>query len=222
MSTDAAIILCGGFGTRFRQVSSEPKILTSFRGNKFLDYIIEYLIRQGIKKIILSLGYESEKIIQYAQSRKYLNVEFVVENEVLDTGGALLLVNSQSSQDIDRFIVLNGDTFWSEDLPLDFIHCSNQEVCLMTHRVKQNDRYGAVKFQNGQLKFIHATGKESQVYSGIMSIPRRYLASEVFKISLEDYLETLNETAKFSIFEFSGEVIDFGTINGYDAFKKYT
>ena len=81
MSSDAAIILCGGKGTRFREISSEPKILTPFRGEKFIDYIIKYLRRQNIEKIILSLGHKSEEIIKYIQSKQYSNVEFIIETK---------------------------------------------------------------------------------------------------------------------------------------------
>ena len=222
MSSDAAIILCGGKGTRFREISSEPKILTPFRGEKFIDYIIKYLRRQNIEKIILSLGHKSEEIIKYIQSKQYSNVEFIIETEKLDTGGAVLLVNSKlKSKNFKRFLILNGDTFWSENLPEKIINCSDQMVYLMAHLVKQNDRYGAINLKDGRLTFIRGNHQDCLVYSGIASIPSQFLENEVVKISLEDYLESLNGAANFSIFEFRHSVVDFGTVSGYNDFKRY-
>ena len=61
-----AIILAGGFGTRLKNVlghSSKPMALI---GNKpFLEYQLNYLIENGIQKVIISIGYRKELIIEY-------------------------------------------------------------------------------------------------------------------------------------------------------------
>ena len=60
-----ALILCGGKGTRFRSISSSPKILAPFRSGLFIDWLIDFLKNNKFETIILSLGYKSEEIIEY-------------------------------------------------------------------------------------------------------------------------------------------------------------
>ena len=47
-----AIILAGGLGTRLRSVVSElPKCMAPVAGKPFLDYVINYLEKEGIKNL---------------------------------------------------------------------------------------------------------------------------------------------------------------------------
>ena len=57
-----AIILCGGKGTRFKNISRAPKILADFGNEKFLDLQIEYLRENNFERIILAVGYELTKL----------------------------------------------------------------------------------------------------------------------------------------------------------------
>ena len=61
-----AIILAGGFGTRLQSVISDlPKPMAPINEQPFLNYQLNYLKHFGIKKVILSVGYLSEKIKDY-------------------------------------------------------------------------------------------------------------------------------------------------------------
>ena len=58
-----ALILCGGLGTRLREVVTDrPKGLAEIRGRPFLDLLIDELARQGLKRFILCTGYRGEQI----------------------------------------------------------------------------------------------------------------------------------------------------------------
>ncbi len=61
-----AIILAGGLGSRLRSVVSDrPKPMALVAGRPFLEYQIEYLMGQGIQRVVLSVGYQKEQIIQH-------------------------------------------------------------------------------------------------------------------------------------------------------------
>ena len=52
-----AVILCGGKGTRLRNVVSDvPKPLAPINGTPFLSILMHSLVVQGIKRIILASG----------------------------------------------------------------------------------------------------------------------------------------------------------------------
>ena len=47
------LILCGGLGTRFREVRYDiPKALAPINGTPFIDFILEDLIVQGFQRIV--------------------------------------------------------------------------------------------------------------------------------------------------------------------------
>ncbi len=89
---DTAVILAGGLGTRLRPLTEEtPKPLLPLRGKPILQHIIEQLARNGVKKIILSIGYKAAQIQQYFGdgSRFDVDIHYVIEAEPLGTGGAV-------------------------------------------------------------------------------------------------------------------------------------
>ncbi|MDW8464053.1 MAG: NTP transferase domain-containing protein [Geminocystis sp.] len=86
------LILAGGLGTRLRQmVNDVPKPMAPINGKPFLEYLLRYLNSQGIRRVVLSVGYMKEKIVDHFGSR-FMDMEIVysVEEEPLGTGGAIV------------------------------------------------------------------------------------------------------------------------------------
>lgn len=142
-----AIILAGGLGTRLRSVVSDvPKPMAPVAGRPFLEILIASLIRKGIDDIILSVGYQREKIIDYFGSAyKGVPVNYAVEEAPLGTGGALLNAFKKIDLDEDVFI-LNGDTFLDLDLPdmKQKYEASRADVGIALKKMEDCSRYGRV------------------------------------------------------------------------------
>ena len=84
-----AIILAGGFGARLKEVVPDlPKPMAPISGKPFLAYLLDGLAKKGFKRVILSVGYMAEKIINYFGCQ-YEGIELVysLETEPLGTGG---------------------------------------------------------------------------------------------------------------------------------------
>ena len=91
-----AIILAGGFGTRLQGVVKDlPKPMAPVNGRPFLTYILDYLIDYEYQRVVLSVGYLHEKIVDYFGERyKTLEIDYAVETEPLGTGGGILFAMS--------------------------------------------------------------------------------------------------------------------------------
>jgi D-glycero-alpha-D-manno-heptose 1-phosphate guanylyltransferase len=101
-----AIILAGGFGTRLKKVVQDlPKPMALIRGRPFLEYQMDFWISQGVTKFILSVGYLNHIIIDhFGDNYHTVSIDYFVEDELLGTGGALLL----AAHDLkETFLVLN-------------------------------------------------------------------------------------------------------------------
>jgi len=108
-----AIVLAGGLGTRLGSIVSDvPKPLAPINGKPFLDILMQYWIRQGVKHFVLSIGYQADKILsRYGDSFEGCKISYVREDIPMGTGGGLLLATEKLIDDSDC-LVLNGDTFF--------------------------------------------------------------------------------------------------------------
>ncbi len=112
-----AVVLAGGFGTRLRAVVSEvPKPMAPVGGRPFLELLLEYWIRQGVRRFVLSIGYLAGKISEhFGTAWRGAEIAYAHETEPLGTGGGLLLAAAEARG--EDLLVLNGDTFFAVDLP---------------------------------------------------------------------------------------------------------
>lgn len=116
METPDVIVLCGGSGTRVADLLPRgcPKLLAPIFGRPYIDILAEKLRLAGTSRVILALGYGSDKIKDYVRGRRDLGLEFEFSQETQDgthnaAGRAIAHVIS------DRFILMNGDTIYPGD-----------------------------------------------------------------------------------------------------------
>lgn len=111
-----AVILTGGLGTRLRPLTySVPKGMVEIKGRPFLEYLILYLKRFGVGRILLCTGYLGEMIEEYFKDGLAFGVEIAYSREEtpLGTGGALKKAFPLLEEE---FFLTNGDTL----LPVDY------------------------------------------------------------------------------------------------------
>ncbi|RYD05686.1 hypothetical protein N752_07255 [Desulforamulus aquiferis] len=121
-----AIVLVGGLGTRLKTIVSEvPKPMAAIGGYPFLTYLLEYLSKYNIKKVILATGYMHEKIMDYYGYRYGgIVIDYSIEYEPLGTGGAIKkALENVSEKDV---FILNGDSFF--DINLNHIYSKHLAI----------------------------------------------------------------------------------------------
>ena len=142
------IILAGGLGTRLRSVVSEvPKCMAPVAGKPFLWYLLKYLTRFDVNRVVLSVGYLREVIFKWIDEVKDefpFEFDYAIEEKPLGTGGGIKLAMSKL-RDYDA-IILNGDTFFDVDLKelLEYHHLKPSAVTLALKPMSEFDRYGRV------------------------------------------------------------------------------
>lgn len=116
MDITQAVILAGGRGERLRPLTDTiPKPMVSFHGKPFLEYLIEMLKENGIRDIVLLLGYLPEQIINYFGdgSRWGVRVQYSITPASDDTGARLRAAKRLFR---DTFLLMYCDNFWPLDL----------------------------------------------------------------------------------------------------------
>ncbi|WP_069807948.1 nucleotidyltransferase family protein [Vulcanisaeta thermophila] len=105
-----ALILAGGFGKRLQPLTIDrPKPLVEVGGKPILQWQIEWLRAQGIRDIVLAVGYLRTRVFEVMGDGSKFGVRlfYSVEEEPLGTGGAIK--NASKFLEDDVFVVLNGD-----------------------------------------------------------------------------------------------------------------
>lgn len=141
------IILAGGLGTRLRSsVPDLPKCMAPVAGKPFLQYLISYLLDQGVEKFIFSLGYKHEVIEDFLlKNYPFLHYQISVETEPLGTGGAIRLGCKKAGT--RHLLVLNGDTMYKVDVKKMFaFHLQHNASCTLALKpMHEFERYGVVE-----------------------------------------------------------------------------
>lgn len=145
------IILAGGLGTRLRSVVSEvPKCMAPVVGKPFLWYLLKYLTRFDVNRVVLSVGYLREVIFKWIDEVKEefpFVFDYAIEEEPLGTGGGIKLALGKIND--ERAFVLNGDTFFDVDLMqlYDAHVIGKKAITLALKPMKNFDRYGTVNME---------------------------------------------------------------------------
>lgn len=201
------IILAGGLGTRLRSVVSEvPKCMAPVSGKPFLWYLLKYLTRYDVSRVILSVGYLREVIFKWIIEVKDefpFSFDYAIEEEPLGTGGGIKLALSKAmTKDV---VILNGDTFFDVNLHelMEFHKLTPSAVTIALKPMHDFDRYGrvivdAVVGRIAEFK-EKAHCEEGLINGGVYVVSRLNLPLKVYpdKFSFEkDVLEPLTVQGK--------------------------
>jgi glucose-1-phosphate thymidylyltransferase len=103
-----AVILAAGEGKRVRPLTrSRPKAMIPVANRPIIEYVIEALVKNGIRDIIVVVGYRKEQVTRFLNQLD-VPVEVVVQNKQLGTGHALQCAESKIR---DNFLLLPGDNY---------------------------------------------------------------------------------------------------------------
>ncbi|EHF5117262.1 nucleotidyltransferase family protein [Campylobacter jejuni] len=215
-----AIILCGGLGTRLKSVIKDiPKPMVPINDKPFLEFIFEYLKKQGIKEVILAVSYKYEVIQEYFKDEFLgIKIKYSIEKEPLGTGGAI--------KEALKFIkneayVLNGDTIF--DIDLKKLILNNSKICLALKQMNDFDRYGTVELDSKN--YIKLFKEKEFKKQGLINGGIYFLNKDIFndftlqeKFSFEEFLQENYEKLKAKAHIFDNYFIDIGVPGDYGRF----
>lgn len=223
----SAVILAGGLGTRLRSaVPDLPKPMAPISGRPFLEHQLDYWIKQGVSHFVLSVGYRHEVIVDHFGDRyKGAELDYVIEETPLGTGGGLLLAAEKVGKD-DPFLLLNGDTYFAVDLKalIAFSSANDADWCFSLFRTHEEGRYMGMDISpQGQIISLKSgMGRQDRLANGgVYWVSPRALISETFspsdKVSLEDdiFPAAIAVGQRLMGIEFSGTFIDIGVPDDY-------
>lgn len=140
MTIKKALILAAGFGSRLLDYTeNKPKSLVEIKGRPILEYQLEALTANGIKNIVIVIGYQGEKIREFIQNHpefKDLNVKFIENKEFASTESAYSFWLAKDEVKDEPYIHLNCDVIFSKELLKALIENKNDNVIVVDRKVR--------------------------------------------------------------------------------------
>jgi len=176
-----AVILAAGEGQRLRPFTvNRPKVMLAIAGKPILQYVVEALAQNGIRDIVLVVGYHKEQVFDYMGSGEQFGVAitYVTQEKQLGTAHALLQARGVIKEE---FLVLPGDNL-IEAATLARMAAIKSEAVLVK-KVANPVRYGVVTIGGGKVREI--VEKPEEARSNIISTGIYAFTSEIF-----DFIES--------------------------------
>lgn len=218
-----AVVLAGGMGTRLRPVVQDiPKPMAPVGNRPFLSYILDELLSQGVRRVVLSTGYRHEVVEDYfGHHYKGVEIAYSVEDSPLGTGGAIK--KALAYVHTPQAMILNGDTMFKVDLQAmqQFHQEHGADMTLALKKLDDCARYGVVETSEDDrvIRFGEKMASKSGAINGGIYMLKKELVLEKDlpeKFSFEkDFMEAFYQDMKMIAFESDAYFIDIGIPQDY-------
>lgn len=132
------MIPAAGLGTRLKPLTNnKPKALVEVQGAPMLQHAIQYLIRFGIKDIIINVHHFADQIVAFLEKNQNFGINIQISDEtdlLLDTGGAIK--KAEYFFENKPFLVYNVDIFTDLNIH-ELIEAHKNSDALLTMAVKE-------------------------------------------------------------------------------------
>ncbi|MDD2941582.1 MAG: sugar phosphate nucleotidyltransferase [bacterium] len=226
------LLLAAGFGTRLRPLTdSLPKPLVPLCKRPLIDWNLSLIARNGFRRVFINLHYLPELIEEYVGdgSRWGLEVIFVREDPILDTGGAIRNIAEQLRGDL--LLTINSDAMFDVDLNLGQLiagHRGSSLAPLATLLVRENEtpeEFGVLRL-NGDgricsflgVDYISGALAEDYLYTGVQLLSLDLLSDmpekgAIFSITRDTYRRVLERGGVLAGQTYDGFWSDVGTVD---------
>jgi len=222
------LILCGGLATRLQPITKTiPKSLVSVNNKPMLKYQLDMLHEQGIRHVVLCVGYLGEMIKDtFCDKYKDILIEYSFDGtKQLGTGGAIKKAYSKLS---NTFFVLYGDSYLPVEYKpiLEYFNTTNKDG-LMT-LFKNDNLYDTsnVIFKDNQIICYDKKNKTvdmNYIDYGLsifnVSVFKKYPADCSFDLS--QVMTNLVNDKQLAGYEVFNRFYEMGSINGLKELEEY-
>jgi glucose-1-phosphate thymidylyltransferase len=157
---------------------SRPKGMIPVGNRPILEYIVEALVQNGVKDIVMVVGYHKDTILSHFEDgRRYgARIQYVAQDKQLGTAHALGLVSK--SLDEEGFVTVAGDNLIDARLIADLLDHKKGPSLVVTES-EMPSKYGVVKVENG--KIIDIVEKPDWKMGNIINTGVYYFTSDLLR-----------------------------------------
>ncbi|MEP6859986.1 MAG: nucleotidyltransferase family protein [Deltaproteobacteria bacterium] len=211
-----AVVMAGGRGTRLAPLTDDlPKPMLRVAGRPILERIVLHLVGQGVRRIFVAINYLGDIIRDhFGDGSAYgAQIEYLVEEQPLGTGGALSLLPARP---IAPVLVMNGDLVTQANVGglLDFHAAGSQVATVAVREYFHTVPFGCVELEGDRLVRLEEKPTMSRlVNAGIYVLAPQLIATIAprTRIDLPEIIgAAMNRREDVRAFELEGDWLDVG------------
>jgi len=223
---NSALIMAGGKGERLYPITKNvPKPLVKVKGKTLLESLIKKLNTDGVKNIRISVYHMFEKVKSHLKNKKFSikNIDYIVENKPLGTGGSIKLFNLNDKD----FFVVNCDI----KLNIDFSKVANfhldqkADITVVSKQIINKLSFGKLNINS---KFNVTSIEEKPILinyisTGLYIINKKIkkLINTNQKIDMDEIIQNaITKKMKVISYPLYEDWTDLGTIKDLNKFKR--
>jgi len=223
---NSALIMAGGKGERLYPITKNvPKPLVKVKGKTLLESLIKKLNADGVKNIRISVYHMFEKVKSHLKNKKFSikNIDYIVENKPLGTGGSIKLFNLNDKD----FFVVNCDI----KLNIDFSKVANfhldqkADITVVSKQIINKLSFGKLNINS---KFNVTSIEEKPILinyisTGLYIINKKIkkLINTNQKIDMDEIIQNaITKKMKVISYPLYEDWTDLGTIKDLNKFKR--
>lgn len=134
-----ALMLAAGLGKRLgRYTKDGTKCMVEVNGKALIEYAIEALVKAGIKKFTLVVGYKADKLKSFIASKfdesnlNGMQIDYI-ENDIYDkTNNIYSLWLAKDKLTEDDTVLLESDVIFDEKILFDFINSKDTDLAMVS------------------------------------------------------------------------------------------
>ncbi len=194
-----AIILAAGIGYRLLPLTRQvPKCMVPVAGKAIIGRAVDALVENGIRDIVVVIGYQKEMIKQFLSSTYGDDIAFTfVENDIYDKTNNIYSLWLASQWFDDDIILLESDVVFANGMIADLLASEFDNVIVVDHCHAEND--GTVVRVDAHANVYHLMTKDHLQYPhektdlfktvNIYRFSRDFLEHSFFPV-LENYIKS--------------------------------
>lgn len=222
-----ALFLAGGNGTRLHPLTENvPKPMVPIMNKPLIERTMVNLKKFGISDIVISNCYKPYYMKKYFGDGKKLglNIQYVVEDYPLGTGGAIKNTETHFN---DTFVIFNSDILFDVDIKkmFEFHKSRHALMTIAVTEVEDPTVYGvidvdqmdyAVSFkEKPKLEEVSSRFINAGIYIFEPEVFKQIPAGTVVSLEREVFPKILDNGDKIAVFKNDGYWMDIGTPEKY-------
>lgn len=171
------MILAAGEGTRLGPFThSEPKVMIPVANRPILEYVVEALVQNAVRDIVLVVGYRKERIMTHFEDGTAFDarITYAEQRKQLGTAHALL----QAKEHLDEtFLVLPGDNLVDAHTVRD-LREAGEAPALVIAESESPSPYGVVGVEGDRVVLLVEKPEErisNLINTGLYALPPEFL-----------------------------------------------
>ncbi len=204
-----AVILSAGEGKRLRPLSAKvPKCFLKIKGKPIIEYQLEYLRKEGIKDIIIVVGYKAKFIKRKLQNR---SIKFVL-NPFYKKTNVLTSLWFAKDKLKNSFVFMHADTIFEEGifrkmmakradivLPVDLKECNEEDMKVMIEKEKIKKISKEIPLNKAAGEFVGIAKVSKRVLPRLKLILDEFMYRGEFNHFFEEAIQKMLDERKYKI-----------------------